>query len=58
METSIKLADENDATKAALPGPKRPYDPPKLVEWGTVISLTRGEAASFEDVDILGTSVV
>jgi hypothetical protein len=61
METSIKKADAPSASEeagAATCSSKRPYEPPALVEWGTIISLTQGAVASFEDADVGGTQQV
>lgn len=47
------------AAPAAVPGePKRPYESPELIEWGSIVDLTRGPVFSFEDADAGGSQFV
>jgi hypothetical protein len=37
---------------------KRPYEPPLLVEWGSIIDLTGDKLSSFADGDFTGSGGV
>jgi hypothetical protein len=61
MEIPADMVDDRPSgasEQTAPPGPKRPYKSPELVEWGSIVDLTRGPIASFEDVDNGGSQQV
>jgi hypothetical protein len=39
----------------AAAAPKRRYESPELLEWGSIIDLTQGPLFGFDDVDIGGS---
>ena len=44
-------ASEQASREADREGSRRPYEPPKLIEWGSIVDLTRGPIGGFDDVD-------
>jgi hypothetical protein len=57
--------DDNNALKAlqlpppAAPRPsKKSYEPPTLVEWGSIVDLTHGPFANIEDDGFSGSGGV
>ena len=38
--------------------PRKPYSSPCLEEWGSILELTRGEIAGFDDADFGASSPV
>jgi hypothetical protein len=65
MEGGMMIRDENDALQALhLPLPldpaprKQSYEPPALVEWGSIIDLTQGLDANIEDDGFSGSGGV
>jgi hypothetical protein len=51
---------EGDGAKRrdALVAGKKPYGPPRLIEWGSMIDLTRGFASDLDDLPMDGGTLV
>ncbi|HEX3531553.1 MAG TPA: hypothetical protein VH988_31225 [Thermoanaerobaculia bacterium] len=50
VDTQANSADQTEGPEATS-GSKRPYETPDLVEWGSILDLTRGPLGGFDDPD-------
>lgn len=58
-----KIENHGSGVKEETPleiasGLKRRYESPELVEWGSIVDLTKGPEFSFEDLDVGGSQFV
>lgn len=59
IKDTEKAPEPGSTSSSSTPGtPRKPYESPRLLEWGSILELTGGPLADVQDDDFSGSGAV